>query len=248
VAALIARDVVVVHSAGNSGNSVQDYLGSLADVVNVAATDSLGNGASYSNYGAWVDLAAPGDNILSTYANPDDPDLTHHYVAILSGTSMSSPHVCGGVALLESFAPGLDDSAKVAILLETTTPYTDPRDLGSGIMNVKNALDVAQSQVGVADIGRRPLPFAVSVFPNPVVFGGLEVTVQSLDARPARVSLLDLQGRRVAVIGNSLLTAGENRFHWNGRDAGGRPLGGGVYLLSVESAGARATTKVILAR
>ena len=67
---------VIVHAAGNSNSSSADYLGSRSDVLSVAATDINGNGASFTNHGSWVDVAAPGVDILSTYRNPDDPDTT----------------------------------------------------------------------------------------------------------------------------------------------------------------------------
>ena len=57
---LLAHDVMIVHAAGNSGSSSSDYLGSKAGVMSVAATDINSNGASFSNHGSWVEVAAPG--------------------------------------------------------------------------------------------------------------------------------------------------------------------------------------------
>jgi serine protease len=143
VSNLVAHDVVIVHAAGNSGSSSADFLGNAAGVMNVAATDINGDGASFSNYGSWVDVAAPGVEILSTYRNPDDADPGAHYIALLDGTSMSSPHVAGIVALLESCNPGLSASQKFNLITANTDPYNDTRDLGSGIANAKLAFDAA---------------------------------------------------------------------------------------------------------
>lgn len=140
---LLAHDVVIVHSAGNSNSTTADFLGNKAGVMNVAATDSTGAGADFTNSGSWVDVAAPGVDILSTYRNPDDPDPTAHYLALLSGTSMSSPHVAGIVALLESCDPTLSGPDKFSLIVNNTTPYTDARDLGSGIANAYLALTAA---------------------------------------------------------------------------------------------------------
>jgi subtilisin family serine protease len=137
---LLAHDVMIIHAAGNSNSSTPDYLGSKTGVMNVAATDINGAGAAFSNYGAWVDLAAPGVEILSTYTDPDDPDPTHHYISIMDGTSMAAPHACGVAALLESFDPNLTGPQKFNLMVNNTTPYSDTRDLGSGILNANNAL------------------------------------------------------------------------------------------------------------
>ncbi|MHC4186883.1 MAG: S8 family serine peptidase [Planctomycetota bacterium] len=137
---LLAHDVMIIHAAGNSNSSSADFLGGKSGVMNVAATDIDAEGASFTNHGTWVDLAAPGVDILSTYANPDDPDLAHHYIAVLSGTSMAAPHACGVAALLESFDCSLSGVEKFDIMVSTTNAYSDARDLGSGILNAINAL------------------------------------------------------------------------------------------------------------
>ena len=68
-------------------------------VIGVAATDQNGGKASFSNYGSYVDVAAPGVNIASTYPG-------NRYVG-MNGTSMASPHVAGVAALIEAAAPAL---------------------------------------------------------------------------------------------------------------------------------------------
>lgn len=140
---LLAHDVVICHAAGNSNSSSPDFLGSKAGVLSVAATDIDGNGASFTNHGSWVEVAAPGVDVLSTYRNPDDPDPNAHYIAVLDGTSMSSPHVAGIAALLESCNPGLTAAQKRSLIVASTDPYSDSRDLGSGIANAKKAIDAA---------------------------------------------------------------------------------------------------------
>ena len=140
---LLAHDVMVVHAAGNSNSTTPDFLGGKDGVLNVAATDRNGNGASFTNNGPWIDVAAPGVTILSTYRNPSDADPTHHYIAVADGTSMSAPHVCGIAALLESCNPALTGPQKFALITGNTTPYTDARNLGAGIANARLALNAA---------------------------------------------------------------------------------------------------------
>jgi subtilisin family serine protease len=140
----VNNGVVVVHAAGNAGNSVADYLGSRTDVLNVAATDDRDVKASFSSYGTWVDLAAPGVDILSTMSVHYNPN----YVAWMSGTSQASPHVCAAAALLRSYVPGLTRQEVFDLILN----YTDNIDaqnpgyvglLGSGRLNVYKSLDAA---------------------------------------------------------------------------------------------------------
>ena len=143
---LLAAGVMVIHAAGNSNADDPDYLGTKAGVMNVGAADRSGSASDFSSYGLWVDVAAPGEGIMSTYHNPDDADVTHMYVALMSGTSMSSPHACGVAALVESKANrlglDLDGTAIFDIMVETaTTGYSGNKYIGSGILNARDALD-----------------------------------------------------------------------------------------------------------
>ncbi len=120
--------LVVVSAAGNNGNSTPFYPAYYANSMAVAAintrkNDGIADGsrASFSNYGAsWVDIAAPGVYIRSTYKNTS--------TALLSGTSMATPHVAGVAALVFSRNPGLANG-DVRYLLEATafpTGYNYP--------------------------------------------------------------------------------------------------------------------------
>lgn len=87
-----ANDVSLVAASGNSGNSTPLYPAYYANSIAVAATDSSDQRASFSNFGTWVDVAAPGANILCTV-------LGGTY-GLKSGTSMAAPHVAGLLGLL----------------------------------------------------------------------------------------------------------------------------------------------------
>ena len=139
VDALLAADVMIVKAAGNSNSSTPDFLGGKAGVTNVGATGPTGAGSSFSNFGNWVDVAAPGEQVVSTYHNPADP--TVDYVTLLDGTSMAAPHVCGIAALLESFDSTLTATDKHTIIVNTALPYSGTKDVGSGIANARAALD-----------------------------------------------------------------------------------------------------------
>ena len=91
-----SKGVVIVAGAGNNGNSVPFYPAYYTNVISVAATDRADAKASFSTFGSWVNVSAPGADILSTA--PDHPNLLWLFpvnYATASGTSMASPHVAG---------------------------------------------------------------------------------------------------------------------------------------------------------
>ncbi len=138
---LIAQDVVVCVAAGNSSSSSADYLSSRGDCVDVAATDQSGDPASFTNYGSWVDIAAPGVDILSTMTDPTNPGVD--YIAAWDGTSMACPHVAGAIGLLESYDPSLSATDKINLILDAgnVKAYGGSLDLGVGILDVRACLD-----------------------------------------------------------------------------------------------------------
>jgi thermitase len=97
-----SKGVVLVAAAGNSGTSSPHYPAAYEHVIAVGSTDSKDRKASTSNYGPWVDVAAPGENILSTVIdNTRTANVVEKY-GTMNGTSMASPHVAGMAGLVWS--------------------------------------------------------------------------------------------------------------------------------------------------
>lgn len=139
--------VVFVNAAGNdsvNNDLVPTFPGAYRtpNMLVVAAVDSNGNLASFSNYGARsVDIAAPGVSILSTYLTRLGGRAT------LTGTSMATPFVTGVVSLLVGLHPNWNAEQLVQRILATAKPLASlaGRTVSGGMVDAAQALGVAGS-------------------------------------------------------------------------------------------------------
>jgi subtilisin family serine protease len=119
--------ILFVAAAGNSGannDTTASYPSNYEadNVIAVAALESSGAIASYSQYGkVTVDLGAPGSGIISTVPKSSKGAITPAY-ASYSGTSMATPHVTGAVALYKKLNPAASAAAIKAAILGSAVP------------------------------------------------------------------------------------------------------------------------------
>lgn len=125
----VPRTSVVVAAAGNAESDVPFWPAALKQVTAVAAVDADGNQAEFSNWGDWVDCAAPGDKIMSTFPKWAPPKGTIGDVfegwACWSGTSFAAPYVAGLIAAEMTSGGGTAADAVHRVLANATR--TDPK-------------------------------------------------------------------------------------------------------------------------
>ncbi len=153
-----ARGVLVVAAADNQGSTTPVYPAALDDVLSVGASTQSDTLASFSNRGAWVDLLAPGTNVISTWPTNLDPADPY---GVLQGTSMASPLVAGVAALLWSVRPNWSAAGISARILATTVPVagsgttvaTGRLDAGAALSNLPVGYRFVASDGGVFSYG-----------------------------------------------------------------------------------------------
>ena len=150
-----SHNIVLVAAAGNNGANRQQWPGACPNVIAVANTTIADVKSSSSNFGTWVDLAAPGSSIFST-AVPGAAKCQSGLVgqfANCSGTSMASPHVAGLAALVRASC-NFSSSADIVARLTSTAdaiPGTGS-DWQFGRINALRAVCFPVPSVGIGAV------------------------------------------------------------------------------------------------
>lgn len=156
-----SKGVVIVAAAGNANQNAAGYPARYPHVIGVSALDATGAKAPYSNFGAGVDLAAPGGSkqdgdLGGILQNTIDPQTGNAVFASFEGTSMAAPHVAGAAALVK--AMGVENPDEVlSVLKESARAATsDPLNhYGAGQLDVGAAVKLAgQQQISPRDFFR----------------------------------------------------------------------------------------------
>ena len=152
------KGVVIVAAAGNSNDNGAEYPARYPHAIGVSAFGPDGEKAPYSNYGAGVEISAPGGSdagkILQETIDPDNKG-TNTFMG-LQGTSMAAPHVSAVAALIK--AKGIKDPSEVLSVLEQSARKVQDDGLnyyGAGKLNAEAAVKLAaQGQISFQDFFR----------------------------------------------------------------------------------------------
>ena len=116
VASAVSSGIPFTVAAGNSNANAANFSpASTSSAITVGATDRTDVRAYYSNFGANLDIFAPGSSITSAWIGSDSGTNT------ISGTSMASPHVCGLAAYLMAYEGLTSPSEVVNRIIELST-------------------------------------------------------------------------------------------------------------------------------
>ncbi|MDI1464266.1 S8 family serine peptidase [Catellatospora sp. KI3] len=189
------KGAVVVVAAGNDGNFTPQYPAAYPEVLAVGATDAAGKLTDFSSLGDWVDVAAPGFDMIST-----GNDGNYWYG--MAGTSFAAPLVSGVAALVRTVNPSMTP-AQVIAKIKTTARDAGPHGLdpyyGNGIVDAFYAVggtattDFAQAALGTNesnDVPARATAFASSVTGTIAVEGDVDwYRWENTDRKPVQFRL-----------------------------------------------------------
>lgn len=143
----------IVAAAGNQNSADGHFPSGCHGVISVAATLATGSRATYSNYGARIDVAAPGGGGANGFLTLFDTGATAPQgdtIAYRSGTSFAAPLVSGVVSLMLAVAPGLSAAQVRTIVKASAQPFPPGSTCstvtcGTGILDAAAAVRAAQA-------------------------------------------------------------------------------------------------------
>ena len=159
------QGVIIVAAAGNNASSTPLYPASYNGVVSVSAVDLNKQLAPYSNFGSFVDVAAPGgdasknlngdqypDAVMSAQGSDASGTISYTY-GLKQGTSMATPHIAGVAALMKSVYANMtpqqfDDALASGAITEDLGATGRDDSFGHGLIDALSAVLHAQVLAG----------------------------------------------------------------------------------------------------
>ncbi|OGC25639.1 hypothetical protein A2291_04410 [candidate division WOR-1 bacterium RIFOXYB2_FULL_42_35] len=187
---------VLVAAAGNDNVTSLRYPAGYDTVLAIASVDSSDIKSSFSNYGSWISVCAPGSSIMTT-------TMDGSYYLGNNGTSFAAPFVAGLAALMKAQYPAMT-VADITNAVTTSADNIDAQnptylgDLGSGRINVSKALAAITAAIASPES-------------NSYIKGSVEIYGTAAGQTFSSYEVLALQaGSVVASIGSSTTAATAN--------------------------------------
>lgn len=222
-----SKGLTIVAASGNEKSSKNTYPAAYKNVIGVSATNTKDQLASFSNYGKYIDVAAPGENIVSTGARSD--------FIIMNGTSMSAPIVSGVAALILAQNPFLK-GAEVEKIIKNSSVDIGKKGwdihFGYGKVNAYKALQLTKS------------PFSnVKVAPQFTLTGNnsTAITFTAPNGLYVSASVKDSAGKVVKKLYSSKSVGKPVTVNWNGKLDNGSYANSGQYNIVLAVSNTRAS-------
>jgi len=215
--------IIVVNSVGNEGGGDWRYMGAPADadsILSVGALDANKARAYFSSYGPTYDKRLKPN--LSAQGSPATVGKPSGNIGNNSGTSFSSPVLCGMVASFWQAFPQLTNMEIIEVLQESASQATKPDTItGYGIPNCKLAYTTAQLKIAKAKTG-------FHLFPNPLPDGqALRMAFSEYyQGKKIKIELINMKG---SILESVLLHKAEKQYEWNNI----AKLNKGLYIIRV---------------
>lgn len=176
--------VIIIAAAGNSAETAPSYPAAYDGVISVSAVDINATLSPYSNFGATIDVAAPGgdfaadlnadgyvDGVLSTGGDNSAGAIQNVYT-FFEGTSMAAPHMAGVAALMKSMRPGLTPD-ELDGFIQSGEIVRDIGERGRDDLYGHGLIDASKAVMATGD---GSAPTILNVSPGSLSFGNLNNT------------------------------------------------------------------------
>jgi len=223
-------DVLII-AAGGDGEQIV-YPAGYNHVMAVSATDENDRRAPFGPYGEYIDICAPGVNLLI----PWDDDLS-----MVSGTSFSAGFVSGLAALLRTWFPDFTND-QIQQLIEDSA---DPIDhLNPGYEGLLGAGRINCYAGVMTDIDYEPkIPIDYQIlrnYPNPFN-SSTKISYELAETGDVTIDIFDILGRKVETLINRPQPAGRYSLTWNTTG-----LPSGIYFARMQIGDKKQTRKMLL--
>jgi len=235
-----ARNCVVVAAMGNEGLEERFYPAACDGVIAVGATDSNDNKATFSNFGDWMTVCAPGVSILSTYLN--------NGYSYMSGTSMATPFVSGVAALIFARYPGISlSSVELRLKRGVDDIGSTGKDsfFGYGRINAVKATGDFLTEVDAIKI---------YTYPNPIRFSqNAKIVIKNVPlVNGLKAKIFNIAGELVKEFREDEVQFHTDpdyaSFEWNAKNNFDESVAAGVYVFLISDGTRSAVEKIMIIR